>query len=56
MGRAIEIKLKSHIPENEIEALARCFLPYILEFFESEEGRQEFEQWKQEQTEQEKTK
>ena len=40
---------KSHIPEYEIEALAKCFLPDILDFFESEEGRQEFEKWKGEQ-------
>ena len=50
MGRAVKIILKSHIPEDEIEALAKCFLPDILDFFESEEGRREFEQWKREQT------
>ena len=49
MGKEVEIILKSHIPENEIEALAKCFLPDILDFFESEEGRQEFEKWKMEQ-------
>ena len=49
MGKEVKIILKSHIPENEIEALAKCFLPDILDFFESEEGRQEFEQWKREQ-------
>ena len=49
MGRAVKIILKSHIPEDEIEALAKCFLPDILDFFESEEGKQEFEQWKMEQ-------
>ncbi len=48
MGRAVKIILKSHIPEDEIEALAKCFLPYILDFFESEEGSQEFEKWKRE--------
>ena len=49
MGKEVKIILKSHIPEDEIEALAKCFLPDILDFFESEEGRQEFEQWKREQ-------
>lgn len=49
MGKEIKIILKSHIPEDEIEALAKYFLPDILDFFESEEGRQEFEQWKREQ-------
>ena len=51
MGREVKIILKSHIPEDEIEALAKCFLPDILHFFESKEGRQEFEQWKIEQFE-----
>ena len=50
MGREVKIIFKSHMPEDEIEALAKCFLPDILDFFESEEGRQEFEQWKKEQS------
>ncbi len=50
MGKNAKIILKSHIPEDEIEALAKCFLPDILEFFESEEGRKELEQWQREQT------
>ena len=29
-----------------IEALASCILPKIQEFFASEEGRKEFEEWK----------
>ena len=33
------------IPKHEIESLARCLLPEIERFFESEEGKQEFEQW-----------
>ena len=52
MGREVKIILKSHIPEDEIEALAKCLLPDILDFFESEQGRQEFEQWKRDKTEQ----
>ena len=50
MGREVKIIFKSHMPEDEIESLAKCFLPDILDFFESEEGRQEFEQWKKEQS------
>lgn len=50
MGREVKIIFKSHIPEDEIEALAKCFLSDIADFFESEEVRQEFEQWKREQT------
>ena len=46
MSKAVKIILKYHIPEDEIEALTKCFLPDILDFFESEEGKQEFEQWK----------
>lgn len=38
-------------PEDEIEALAKCFLPDILDFFESQDGSQEFEEWKREQSE-----
>ena len=37
------------IPEHEVEALARCLLPEIQKFFESEEGKREFEEWKKEQ-------
>lgn len=34
------------IPEHEIEAVARCLLPEIQRFFESEEGQREFQEWK----------
>jgi len=37
------------IPHHEIESLARCLLPEIQKFFESEEGKREFEEWKAEQ-------
>jgi hypothetical protein len=37
------------IPDNAIEALARCLLPAIQTFFESEEGRREFAEWKAQQ-------
>ena len=36
------------IPLHEIEALARILLPQIQAFFESEEGKKEFEDWKNE--------
>ena len=39
------------IPKHEIEALARCLLPEIQKFFESEEGKREFEEWKDKQKE-----
>ena len=38
---------KSNIPKEELETIARCFLPDIIAFFESEEGKREFEEWKQ---------
>lgn len=36
---------KWNIPKHELESLARCFLPDIQAFFESEEGRKEYEEW-----------
>jgi len=37
------------IPYHEVEALARVLLPKIQAFFESEEGRREFAEWKAQQ-------
>ena len=37
----------SEIPDSVIETLARCLLPKIREFFESPEGKEEYERWKQ---------
>ncbi len=37
----------SEIPDSVIETLARCLLPKLLEFFESPEGQEEYERWKQ---------
>jgi len=34
--------------------LARCLLPEIQKFFESEDGKKEFAEWKAEQAEQKK--
>jgi len=39
------------IPQHEIESLARCLLPEIQKFFENEDGKLEFEEWKAEQAE-----
>ena len=33
-------------PDHVIEKVARCLLPDILDYFESEEGQKEFEEWK----------
>lgn len=35
------------VPLHEAEALARILLPEIQKFFESEEGKREFQEWRQ---------
>ena len=40
---------KWDIPDYEYEILARHFLPHIQAFFESEEGKKEYEEWEAEQ-------
>lgn len=49
MKKEVKIDLMSELPEHEIEALAKCFLPDILDYFNSEEGKREFEEWKKKQ-------
>ena len=44
------------IPQHEVESLARCLLPEMQRYFESEEGKQEFEKWKKEQKEEQERK
>jgi len=39
------------IPKHEIESLARCLLPEIHRYFDSEDGKREFEEWKARQPE-----
>jgi hypothetical protein len=36
----------SGIPQHAIESIARCILPDILAYYESEEGQREFWEWK----------
>ena len=45
-----EPRLHSGIPRHALESFARCLLPDIRAFYESEEGRREFEEWKQKQS------
>lgn len=40
-----------NIPDYEYENLAQHFLPQIQAFFETEQGRKEFEEWKTQQAE-----
>jgi hypothetical protein len=45
---------ETEIPDVEIKALARCFLPFIRAFFDSEDGQREFAEWQKEQAKIEK--
>ena len=40
---------KSGYPDEAIRTLARCFYPSMVEFFNSEEGQREYEEWLKEQ-------
>ena len=46
MGRRKKLINNSGIPQHEVEKIARCILPDILAFYESEEGQREFAEWK----------
>lgn len=45
MGRKKKLINNSGIPQHEMEAIARCILPDILAYYESEEGQREFREW-----------
>lgn len=49
MSRRKKLINNSSIPQHEIETIARCIMPDILSFFESEEGQREFAEWKKQQ-------
>ena len=46
MGRRKKLINNSDIPQHQIEAIARCIMPDILAFYESEEGQREFAEWR----------
>ena len=46
MGRRKKLINNSDIPQHQIEAIARCIMPDILAYYESEEGQREFAEWK----------
>ncbi len=46
MGRKKKLVNNSGIPQHAIESIARCILPDILAYYESEEGQREFQEWK----------
>ena len=45
MGRRKKLINNTTIPQHQIEAIARCILPDILAFYESDEGQKEFAKW-----------
>ena len=45
MGRRKKPINNSGIPQHEIEHIARCILPDILSYYESERGEREFRGW-----------
>ena len=49
MGRRKKLINNTNIPQYKIEAIARCIMPDILAFYESEEGQKEFAEWKRQQ-------
>ena len=47
MSRRKKLINHTDIPQYQIEAIARCIMPDILAFYESEEGQREFAEWKE---------
>lgn len=45
MGRKKNPINNSGIPQHAIETIARCILPDIVAYYESEEGQREFQEW-----------
>lgn len=43
------------IPKDKVEAIAEMFLPDIIAFFQTDEGKKVFEKWKKEQVNKEKS-
>lgn len=49
LGRKKKLVNNTGIPQHAIESIARCILPDILSFYESEECQREFAEWKAQQ-------
>ena len=45
-GDSLTVQIPTKVPDSEYEALARSFLPYILEYFSNEENLKDYEEWK----------
>ena len=58
--RIVEILLDKRgelgIPKDKVEAIAEMILPEIIAFFQTDEGKKVFEEWKREQEEKQKRK
>ncbi len=46
MSRRKKLINNTDSPQYKLEAIARCLMPDILAFYESEEGQREFVEWK----------
>ena len=49
MGRKKKIVNNSVYPDHVIESIARCLLPDMIAYYETEESQRQFAQWKAEQ-------
>ena len=46
MSRKRKPVYNSGIPQHIIESIARCILPDIIAYYETEEGQRQFQEWK----------
>ena len=46
MSRKYKPVNNSGIPQHIIESIARCILPDIIAYYETEEGQRQFQEWK----------
>ena len=46
MSRRKKIINNTDFPLHALETVARCILPDIIAYYETEEGQREFEEWK----------
>ena len=49
MGRRKKLINNTGLPQDAIERVARCLLPDIIAYFESDEGKQAYREWEDEQ-------
>lgn len=46
MSRKCKPVNNSGIPQHIIESIARCILPDIIAYYETEDGQRQFQEWK----------